>query len=158
MITMAPKSAAAAKAAMTQSAPVTAKDIMKRPAIAATPRASLRDLAAQLVSNQFSGMPVVDADGKVVGVVTESDLVRVLIGGKHLENLTAGEVMTSPAITVDVDTPLDDVMKIMQVDNHIMRVPVTNQDRLVGILSRRDIIRAILEPEFIAFGSFPTRW
>ena len=155
---MAPKSAAAVKPATIQSASVTAKDIMQRPAIAATPRASLRDLAAQLVSNQFSGMPVVDADGKVIGVVTESDIVRVLIAGKHLENLTAAEVMTSPAISVDVDTPLDDVTKIMQVENHMMRVPVTNQDKLVGIISRRDVIRAILEPEFIAFGSFPTRW
>jgi CBS domain-containing protein len=156
--TMAPKSAAAVKRAMIQSASVTAKDIMQRPAIAATPVASMRDLAAQLVSNEFSGMPVVAADGKVIGVVTESDIVRVLIDGKRLENLTAGEVMTSPAITVDVDTPLDDVMKIMLVENHIVRVPVTNQGKLVGIISRRDIIRAILEPEFIAFGTFPTRW
>ncbi len=155
---MAPKSAAAARAALTQSVPVTAKDIMQRPAIAATPRASLRDLAAQLVTNEFSGMPVVDSDGKVLGVVSESDIVRVLIDGKHLENLTAGEVMTSPAISVDVDSPLEDVMKIMLVKNYIVRVPVTNQDKLVGIISRRDIIRAILEPEFIAFGSFPTRW
>ena len=155
---MAQKSAVAVKPAPIQSAPMTAKDIMQRPAIAATPLASLRDLAAQLVTNEFSGMPVVDREGKVIGVVTESDVVRVLIAGKRLENLTAGEVMTSPAICVDVDAPLDDVMKIMLVENHIVRVPVTNQDKLVGIISRRDVIRAILEPEFIAFGNFPTRW
>jgi CBS domain-containing protein len=155
---MAPKSAAAVKPAMIQTPSATAKDIMQRPAIAATPRASLRDLAAQLVTNEFSGMPVVDPDGRVIGVVTESDIVQVLIAGKQLENLTASEVMTSPAISVDVDTPLDEVMKMMLVENHIVRVPVTNQEKLVGIISRRDIIRAILEPEFVAFGSFPTRW
>ena len=61
--------------------------------------------------------------------------------------------MTGPPITVDVDTPIGDVMKKLE-DNRIVRVPVTSQDRLVGIIARRDVIRAILEPEFIAFGDF----
>lgn len=153
---MAQKSGAAVKRSTTRIS-VTAKDIMEGPVLAATPLASLRDVATQLVTNEFSGMPVAAADGKVVGVVTESDIVRTLIEGKHLENLTAGEVMTSPAITVDVDTALEEVMKKLE-DNRIVRVPVTNQGRLVGIISRRDVIRAVLEPEFIAFGGFPTRW
>jgi len=45
------------------------------------------------------------------------------------------------------------VMKKLE-DNRIVRVPVTSQDRLVGIIARRDVIRAILEPEFMAFGNF----
>ena len=153
---MTQKSAAAVKLATTHTL-VTAKEIMERPALAATPLASLRDVATQLVTNEFSGMPVAGPDGAVVGVVTESDIVRTLIQGKHLENLTAAEVMTSPAITVDVDTPVEEVMKKLE-DNRIVRVPVTNQNRLVGIISRRDVIRAVLEPEFITFGDFPTRW
>ena len=149
---MAQKSTAAVKATTTSTS-VTAKDIMEKPVLAATPLASLRDVATQLVTNEFSGMPVAASDGRVVGVVTESDIVRALIEGKRLENLTAGEVMTGPPITVDVDTPIEDVMKKLE-DNRIVRVPVTNQDRLVGIIARRDVIRAILEPEFIAFGDF----
>lgn len=98
-------------------------------------------------------MPVADLDGRVVGVVTEADIVRTLIAGKRLENLTASEVMTGPPITVNVETPLEDVMKKLE-DNRIVRVPVVNQDKLVGIISRRDIIRGILAPEFIAFGDF----
>lgn len=98
-------------------------------------------------------MPVAASDGRVVGVITESDIVRTLIEGKRLENLTAGEVMTGPPITVDVNTPIEDVMKALE-DNRIVRVPVTDQDKLVGIISRGDVIRAILEPEFIAFGDF----
>ncbi len=89
----------------------------------------------------------------VEGVITESDIVRTLIAGKRLENLIAGEVMTGPSITVDVETPLEEVMKKLE-DNRIVRVPVMNQDKLVGIISRRDTIRAILAPEFIAFGDF----
>jgi CBS domain-containing protein len=60
--------------------------------------------------------------------------------------------MTGPPITVSVDTPLDDVMRILE-DHRILRVPVTSQDKLVGIISRSDVIRAILEPEFMAFGT-----
>jgi CBS domain-containing protein len=149
---MAQKSTAAVKATTTSTS-VTAKDIMQKPVLAATPLASLRDVATQLVTNEFSGMPVAASDGRVVGVVTESDIVRILIEGKRLENLTAGEVMTGPPITVDVDAPIEDVMKKLE-ENRIVRVPVTNQGKLVGIIARRDVIRAILEPEFIAFGDF----
>jgi CBS domain-containing protein len=153
---MANESAAAVEHAQTETV-VTARDIMERAATAATPFASLRDVAGQLVGNQFSGMPVASRDGKVVGVITESDIVRALIQGKRLENLTAADAMTSPAVTVDVDTPIEDVMRTL-VDNRIVRVPVTSHDKLIGIVSRRDIIRAMLEPEFIVFGGFPTRW
>jgi CBS domain-containing protein len=69
---MAQKSTAAVKRAVTPVTPtsVTAKDIMERPVIAATPLASLRDVAAQLVANEFSGMPVAASDGRVIGVIT----------------------------------------------------------------------------------------
>lgn len=131
---------------------LTAKDVMQRPVLAATPRASLRDVASQLVSNEFSGLPVAAEDGRVVGVVTEADILRVLLEGKKLENLTASEVMTGPPIAVSTDTPLSEVMKVLE-DHQILRVPVIGQDRLIGIISRADVIRAILEPEFIAFGA-----
>jgi CBS domain-containing protein len=147
---MAQKSTAAAQGTTVHRS-VVARDIMQRPVVAATALASLRDVATQLVKNGFSGMPVADPDGRVVGVVTESDIVRTLIAGKRLENLTAGEVMTGPPITVEVETPIEDVMKQLE-ENRIVRVPVIDHDKLVGIISRGDIIRAILEPEFIAFG------
>lgn len=145
---MAQKAAAAQSATARPS--VTARDIMQKPVVAATALASLRDVAAQLVESEFSGMPVAGPDGKVIGVVTESDIVRTLIAGKRLENLTAGEAMTGPAITVEVDTPIEEVMKKLE-ENRIVRVPVMDQGKLVGIIARRDIIRAVLEPEFIVF-------
>ena len=130
--------------------PVIAKEIMQSPVIAATPRASLRDLAARLVTNEFSGMPVADPDGRVVGVITEADIIRALLDGKRLENLTAGQVMTGPALTVEATTPLDEVMKCL-VEHKIVRVPVTAEGKLVGIIARRDLIRALIEPEFMVF-------
>jgi len=146
---MAEKSTAVQRAPSKTS--LTAKDVMQQPVIAATPRASLRDVASQLVTNEFTGMPVVASDGRVVGVITESDIVRAVLQGKRLENLTASDVMTGPPIAVKMDTPLEEVMKHLE-ENRIVRVPVTNNDALVGIISRRDVIRAILEPEFIVCG------
>lgn len=144
--------ATAAKLAPAKSAavPFSAKEIMQTPVIAAMPQASLRDLAARLVTNEFSGMPVADPDGRVVGVITEADIIRALLDGKRLENLTAGQVMTGPALTVDAKTPLEEVMKCL-VEHKIVRVPVTADDKLVGIIARRDLIRALIEPEFMVF-------
>jgi CBS domain-containing protein len=146
---MAEKSTAVQRAPSKTS--LTAKDVMQQPVIAATPRASLRDVASQLVANEFTGMPVVASDGRVVGVITESDIIRAVVQGKRLENLTASDVMTGPPIAVNVDATLDEVMKHLE-ENRIVRVPVTSDDALVGIISRRDVIRAILEPEFIVCG------
>lgn len=146
---MAEKSTAVQRAPSKTS--LTAKDVMQQPVIAATPRASLRDVASQLVANEFTGMPVVASDGRVVGVITESDIIRAIVQGKRLENLTASDVMTGPPIAVTLDATLEDVMKHLE-ENRIVRVPVTNDDALVGIISRRDVIRAILEPEFIVCG------
>lgn len=130
---------------------LTAEEVMQQPVIAATPRASLRDVATQLIVNEISGMPVADVDGRVVGVITEADIIRALNEGKRLENLTASSVMTGPPMTVDAQTNLAEVMKRLE-EHRIVRVPVTSQNKLVGIIARRDVIRVVLEPEFIAFG------
>jgi len=129
-----------------------ARDVMQHPVIAATPRASLRDIASQIINYGFSGMPVTERDGKVLGVITEADIVFSLIDGHRLENVAAADFMTSPPVTVDVTTSLEEVMRTLQ-EHRIVRVPVTENGKLVGIISRRDVIRAVLEPEFNSFGT-----
>jgi CBS domain-containing protein len=123
---------------------------MKKPVLATTVRASVRDIASQLVVNGISGMPVAERDGTVVGVITEADIVNALVEHKPLETLVAADIMSRTPTTVDVDTPLEDVLKILQAFQ-IVRVPVTKEGKLTGILSRGDAIRAVLEPEFMAF-------
>ena len=129
---------------------LTAGQIMQKPVLATTTRASARDVAAQLVRNEFSGMPVAERDGTLVGVVTEADILRVLGEDKALETLTAGDIMTEKPSTVDLEAPVTEVIQILQ-EHRILRVPVTERGRLVGIISRSDIIRSVLEPEFLAF-------
>lgn len=136
--------------AQTATTVLTAGQIMQKPVLATTMRASARDVAAQLVRNEFSGMPVAEREGTLMGVVTEADILRVLSEGKALETLTAGDIMTEKPATVDVEAPITEVIQILQ-EHRILRVPVTERGRLVGIISRSDIIRAVLEPEFMAF-------
>ncbi len=127
-----------------------AKDIMSRPVVSARKNASARDIAMQILSGLYSGMPVTDDQGKVLGVVTEFDLLNRIREGKELVKLTADDVMAQPPITVDVNTPVDEVLKIMT-EHNIIRVPVTEEGQLVGIIARCDILRAFIEPEFATY-------
>ncbi len=127
-----------------------AKEIMNKPVLATTPQASVRDIAAKLVVSKISGMPVADRGGTVLGIITEADILRALIEGKRLETLTARDIMSTDLVTADVEATMADVMKLLN-EEGVLRVPVTDRGLLVGIISRADIIRAVLEPEFISF-------
>jgi len=129
---------------------MTAAEIMTSPVLATTSRASVRDIASKLVMNDISGMPVADRTGKVMGVITGGDILAVLTEGKKLEAMTAEDIMSKDPVTVDIGATMAEVMKLMN-EEGILRVPVTNRGKLVGIISREDIIRAVLEPEFLAF-------
>jgi CBS domain-containing protein len=87
---------------------IKAKDIMTSPVISANKSASSRDIAMQLVSGPFSGVPVTDDEGRIIGVITEHDLLNKVREGKDLLQLTAEDVMQKNPITVDVNTPLRD--------------------------------------------------
>jgi CBS domain-containing protein len=127
-----------------------AKDIMTRPVVSARTNASARDVALQVLSGLYSGMPVTDEEGKVIGVVTEFDLLGQVCEGRELAGLTAGDVMTKNPITVDVNTSLNDLLKSMM-EHNIVRVPVTEEGRLVGVIARCDILRSFIEPEFATY-------
>lgn len=127
-----------------------AKDVMTRPVVSARKNASARDIALQLLSGLYSGMPVTDENGRVVGIVTEFDLLEQLRQEKELARLTAEDIMVKDAMTVDVNTPIDDAFNIM-LDRNIIRLPVTEEDKLVGIIARCDILRVYIEPEFTTY-------
>ncbi len=120
-----------------------AKDVMKRPVISTKKWASARDIALQLVSGSFSGMPVIDEEERVIGVITEHDLLDQVREGKYLGKLVVEDVMQKNPITVDVNAPLSDVLDIM-LENGILRILVTDGLRLVGVISRSAILRIAL--------------
>lgn len=124
-----------------------ASEVMVKSVISAKRNASARDLALQLLTGYFSGMPVTDEQGKIIGVITEIDLLEAVKEGKELARTTAEEIMTRDVITADVNTAVSDLVKTMK-ENNIIRLPITNHGKLVGIVARCDILKGLLEPEF----------
>jgi CBS domain-containing protein len=128
-----------------------ARDIMMRPVIAASQTTWVRDVAMQMLIGGFSGMPVTEPDGTLLGVITEFDVIRAIRRGRPPEKTTVEEIMTDEVISVDVSASTDKVMTLMDTA-HILRVPVTEDGKLVGVISRPDILRAYIDPNFMEFG------
>ncbi len=126
-------------------------EVMVRPVISARKNASARDIALQLMNGLYSGMPVTDEDGKVIGVITEIDILNAIMAGKKLEKTVAGDIMTTEVVTVDPDTSVSEIIKIMN-EKKIIRIPVVSKEgKLRGVVSRSDILRARIEPEFVTY-------
>jgi len=136
-------------------------DVMTTDVATVTPGASLKDVARILVERDISGVPVMDADGDVLGVVSEADLLAKeraepptrggplawlvdpieVIERRKLGARLAGEVMTSPAVTIAPYRNLATAAGIM-LDNRVNRLPVVSDGKLVGIVTRADLVRA----------------
>jgi CBS domain-containing protein len=145
-----------------------AKDIMSQKVITATPDMSVKDLADLLWKHHIGGVPVVDKDGQLVGVATESDLIdqtkKVHIPkmialldavlylekpGRMKEDImkmtgaTVRDIMAKDPVTVSEDTPLDEIATIMS-EQSIHTLPVVAGKKLVGVIGKSDIIRSLL--------------
>jgi CBS domain-containing protein len=141
-----------------------ASDIMVPDVITVGPDNSVQEVAEILLTRRISGLPVVDARGRLVGLVSEGDLLRRAESGtEHArswwlkllmgrETLAAEfvkeharrvrDVMTHDVITVSPDTPVTDVASTLE-RNRIKRVPVVEDGRLVGIISRANLVQAL---------------
>lgn len=142
-----------------------AADLMTSFVVTVRPDATIEYAAQLMLQHRISGLPVTDSDGAVLGIVTESDLLRraevgtdkrharwvsLLIGpGRlaqeyvHTHGRKVGEVMTERVFTVTPETPLADLVALMET-KHVKRVPVVDQGRLVGIVSRADVMAALV--------------
>ena len=127
-----------------------ASEIMTRPVISAKEQASARDVALQMISGVFSGMPVTNEEGKVVGIVTELDIIKAVKNGKELVRTTAGDIMTPDPVTAREDATIEELIGIME-EFHIIRLPIVRDGKLVGVVSRGDVLRSLIEPEFVAY-------
>jgi CBS domain-containing protein len=114
---------------------MTAKEIMTRDIIIVAPDLTVRKLAMTLVKNQISGAPVAGKNGKIVGIVSEADIVAKK--GKDVK-----AIMSKKVISVAEDTPVEEIAQLMT-KHKIKRLPVMNGGKVVGIVSRADIVNAI---------------
>lgn len=136
-------------------------DVMTQEVRCVAPEASLKDVAATLVEHGISGMPVCDRDGRVLGVVSETDILYKERGTRPRRRgplawlverarraevvktaaRTAGEAMTRPALTIDPGRSVSEAARLM-LDRGVNRLPVSKADQLLGIVTRADLVRA----------------
>jgi CBS-domain-containing membrane protein len=123
--------------ATTEQAAVPVREIMTGDVETTTPETTIAELARQLLDGGYSGMPVVDAEGNLVGMVSEYDVISK-------RGATVGEIMSRGVISVPEDAGTDQVAGIMGLHG-IRRVPVVRDGRLIGITSRTDLLRLFVE-------------
>ncbi len=141
-----------------------AHQIMTRPVITVTPETTIVEAANTMLHRHVSGLPVVSAVGKLIGIVTEGDFIRraeigterkhgrfmrFILGSGHAaadfvheHGGKVGEIMTPDPLTISEDTNLDQIVRLME-RNDIKRLPVTRGDRIVGIVSRSNLLQAV---------------
>ena len=144
---------------------LTVKDVMTAHVIAVRKGASFKEMTERLREHRIRAFPVIDDDGKVIGVVSEADLLtkEALDGGhagmpgmisgilhrreqERAAGLTAGDLMTDPAVTVEPDDPVEHAARLMYA-RRVKRLPVTDAaGRLVGIIGRADVLAVYSRP------------
>jgi CBS domain-containing protein len=135
---------------------VKVEDVMTRVVVTVGPTATLKQVAQIMGTRRVSGLPVINADRRVLGVVSEADIIVKaasrsigLIGrlwtpakvdARRLAATTAGEAMSVPAVTIAPDRPVSEAAWFM-VQREVNRLPVVRDGTLIGIISRADLIR-----------------
>lgn len=144
------------------------RDVMTRSVISAGPETPLKDAAGLMVDHRLSGLPVVGGRGEVLGVLSEADFLVKAQGGDAIQHrplarfigdsrnataqltklqaVTAGGAMTSPAVTIGPDRRIADAAALMTA-RHVNRLPVVDDGRLVGIVTRADLVRAYVRSD-----------
>jgi len=143
-------------------------DVMTRRVISVPPDATVKEAAKVMLECSISGLMVINAKGELVGVVTEADLLRrdelgterhrpwwlrlILSPGRQAADFTrtygrrVHDVMTVDVVTIDADAPLAEAVETME-KHRIKRLPVTEDGRISGIISRADLLRALAVAE-----------
>src|SRR3974390_1440323 len=141
----------------------TVRDVMTSRVVAVRRDASFKEMITRMRSAHISAFPVVDQAGKVLGVVSEADMLNkeadqatspgTIAGLLHFRfhekaaGVTAGELMTSPAVTIGPDAPVVEAARLMR-DRRVKRLPVVNgTGHLIGVISRTDVLSVFTRPD-----------
>jgi CBS domain-containing protein len=121
-----------------------AKDLMTKDVITVKKDTPVLDAMKFMVEKNITGIPVVNDDMLVVGILSERDVLRLLYAGEDEKWDLVEDFITQPVIYFDEDEDLADICDCLM-NNHFRRVPITSKGKLVGIISRSDIIGYILQ-------------
>lgn len=146
-----------------------AKDIMTRDVVTVKRSMPIRQVVRLMLERRISGLPVVNSDGSLAGILTEADLMiketdpkpslpvlswfgnllwleRMVSGHRKLEGLTAGDVMTHNVVTAEEDTPVHDLANRMM-QFQVKRLPIIQHKHVVGIVTRADVLKVFLRED-----------
>ncbi len=129
---------------------IRAKHIMSKKIMTVTEGARIRHVMKLLSENRVTGLPVVSEDMTLLGIVTEKDILKVLLYGKDIKSKTAGDLMATDVVSFEEDEDLMTIFKTL-VEGNFRRVPILSGGKLTGIISRRDIINFLSEKSNEAF-------
>ena len=121
-----------------------AKEIMTRNVYTISPEASVQEVAQLLSLKSISGVPVINKDGKIIGIVTEADIIRKV----NRVGMCVADIMSPEIIFVTEETRVGEIAMLL-VERNIKRVPVMRDGTLVGIVCRADIVRAVAQGHLI---------
>ncbi len=121
-----------------------AKDIMTKKVICINKDLPVVDAIRLMAKNNITGIPVVKDDMTLLGILSEQDVLRLFHTFEDEKDRTVNEFMTQPAVHFEEEEPLLDVCYCLR-DNNIRRVPVTSNGKVVGVISRSDILKCILQ-------------
>ena len=125
-----------------------ARDVMNTRVMAATRQFSGRDIAILFLSGTFSGLPVVDPGNRLVGMVTEFDILTALAARRDLHRTTAEELMSPIPICVEEHVTIEEVIQTMTM-HQVIRIPVVHNGQLVGVISRSDLLNHLIDSHLI---------
>ena len=125
-----------------------AKDVMVESVITIKQSALAKDMVVHILSGSFSGLPVINEFNKLVGIVAELDILDAILQGKDLETTRVFEIMNKDVPTAGGDTPVMEIAKIMK-DKNLVRFPIMEGEKLVGIVARCDILRGLMQPVLV---------
>jgi CBS domain-containing protein len=130
---------------------LTARDIMTENVVVIRPSASVQESIELLINEQISGLPVLDESDRLVGIVTEFALLATAYD-RAVGRDSVAQHMTTDVLTVDVDDPMRKLADLFIV-HRVRRVPVLENGRLVGLISRRDVIKAVYQEQTAALAA-----
>jgi CBS domain-containing protein len=119
-----------------------ASDVMVKDVITVTESMLLKDVARMFVERKITGAPVINAEGELAGVISETDIIRKTTNIGAWSPSTVGQIMTKPAVTVSPGESLQRICEMMY-NRRIHRVVVAEGTQIKGILTTMDILRAI---------------
>jgi len=120
-----------------------ARDVMTREVVTTSPGVTLTEAIKVLIEKKISGMPVVNNSGEMIGIISEKDILNFAFDG-NLQNTKVEEVMTKNVISFPPDADINSIILAIA-SHHFRRVPIVEAGKVVGIISRRDIIRVALQ-------------